>query len=86
MDTVYSLLRKSLRGKKKEEKSPTGIKRSMLQMVRVGQGSSPSQSWYRCEVLFFIFGVRVGIEANQMTVNKWSLNFYRAREKKPECH
>lgn len=38
------------------------------------------------DVRRFLFRVRVGTEANQLTVNKWSQGFYRVGERKPECH
>lgn len=70
---VYSLLRKHLRSKK----SPCGIKYSRW------WGYHRVAHFLKAGVDFsgFSIGVRVGTEANQLTVNKWSHNFYRAGEK-----
>lgn len=59
--------------------------------------NAPACRWWRydsavhllkagTDVQWFLFRVRVGTEANQLTVNKWSPSFYRAAERKPECH
>lgn len=56
---------------------------SLMQMVKVQQCGSPSQT--RTDVERFLLQVRVGTEANQLTVNKWSPGFYWARERKQEC-
>lgn len=80
VDKVNSMLRKHFGSKK----PPNGIKCSACRWWRYSSAVHLLKAG--TDVQWFLFRVTVGTEANQLTVNKWSPSFYRAGERKPECH